>query len=417
MGRSDKELPVNRMRLFVSAGAVLLAMFAVSARAFGQNIPMIDPTKAKPQEVKGKDEKMAPIGTIEVVDGKSGKAAKLTFPSGTGLFTNPLKATPDWDQTDGFSFWVKGDGSDSLGGIELMDDTYALRYAYAFPIDSTEWKKITVRWSDLAPELTGPFVDPAKGTAPSKFVAMSLGKWFYWRDYPAYSYTIENVVLEKKLPPADTTDYTATSTGLAQIAQKIKAKKPITIVTMGDSLTDTKHNSNTKIAWPQMLADKLKEVGVDAKVINPAAGGTTLSQNIVTMPRWEKLAPNPDLVIINFGGNDFDTKVTGAMFKNNLEHAVDRIRRDTKGSADILIVTTCPGFKRWDTYKDLEQAGRDVAAEKKVGLVDLATEARKLGTAEETLKMNFWHWDNVHLGQKGKDMFRDLVFQAIQNGK
>ena len=259
--------------------------------------------------------------------------------------------------------------------------------------------------------------DPTKGTPPSKFIAMSLGKWFFWRDYPAYSYTIENIVLEKKIAPAVTTEYTARYAGLAQIAQKVKAKQPVTIVTMGDSLTDTKHNSNTTIAWPQMLADKLKEVGVDARVINPAAGGTTLSQNIITMPRWQKLAPSPDLVIINFGGNDYDTKVTGDMFRNYLRLAIDRIRRDTKGSADILIVTTCPGFKRWDTYKDLEQAGRDVAAEKKVGLVDLATEARKLGTPEELLAMKFWHWDNVHLGQKGKEMFRDLIFQAIQNGQ
>lgn len=407
---------MNRTRMFVSLGVALLASSVISARSFGQTV-MLDPTSVKPQEVEDKDKNKTPIGTIEVVDGKSGKAAKLTFPNGTGLFTGRLHPTPDWDQTDGFSFWVKGDGSDSLGGIELMDDSYALRYAYAFPIDSTEWKKINVRWSDLSPELTGPFVDPAKGTPPSKLVGVSLGKWFYWRDYPAYSYTIENIVLEKTLPPADTTDYTAKSSGLTSIAQKVKAKQPITIVTMGDSLTDTKHNSNTKIAWPQMLADKLKEVGVDAKVINPAAGGTNLSQNLVTMPRWEKLAPNPDLVVINFGGNDFDTKVTGDMFKDYLRRAIDRIRRDTKGSADILIITTCPGFKRWDTYKDLEQAQRDVAAEKKVGLVDIATETRKLGTAEETLKMNFWHWDNVHLGPKGKEMFRDLVFQAIENGQ
>ena len=407
---------MNRTRMFVSLGVALLASAVLSARSFGQTV-ILDPTQCKPQEVEDKDKKKSPIGTIEIVDGKDGKAAKLTFPSGTGFFSGRLRPTPDWDQTDGFSFWVKGDGSDSLGGIEMMDDSYALRYAYAFPIDSTEWKQVFVRWTDMAPELTGPLLDPAKGLAPSKLVGVSLGKWFYWRDYPAYSYTIENVVLEKKLPPADTTDYTAKSSGLTSIAQKIKAKQPVTIVTMGDSLTDTKHNSNTKIAWPQMLADKLKEVGVEAKVINPAAGGTNLSQNIVTMPRWEKLAPNPDLVVINFGGNDLDTKVTPDMFKNYLRFAIDRIRRDTKGSADILVITTCPGFKRWEEYKGLEQAQRDVAAEKKVGLVEMGNEVRKLGTADDALKMNVWHWDNVHLGQKGKEMYRDLVFQAIQNGQ
>ena len=127
-----------RTRKVVAIGVALLASVVISARSFGQTV-MVDPTIAKPQEVEGKDKKKVPIGTIEVVDGKSGKAAKLTFPNGTGSFTCPLKATPEWNQTDGFSFWVKGDGSDSLGGIELIDDTYAMRYAYAFPIDSTDW--------------------------------------------------------------------------------------------------------------------------------------------------------------------------------------------------------------------------------------------------------------------------------------
>ena len=52
-----------------------------------------------------------------------------------------------WDAADGISFWVKGDGSKNFGGIELIDHKdYALRYAYCFPLDSTEWKKITSLW-------------------------------------------------------------------------------------------------------------------------------------------------------------------------------------------------------------------------------------------------------------------------------
>ena len=47
-------------------------------------------------------------------------------------------------------------------------------------------------------------------------------------------------------------------------------------------------------------------------LVNPAIGGTTLSQNVILMPRWLQVAPSPDLVVIWFGGNDWDTDVRGA---------------------------------------------------------------------------------------------------------
>ena len=45
-----------------------------------------------------------------------------------------IHGTPAWDRAAGLSFWVKGDGSDHFGGLELIyDDDYAVRYDFAFP--------------------------------------------------------------------------------------------------------------------------------------------------------------------------------------------------------------------------------------------------------------------------------------------
>ena len=49
--------------------------------------------------------------------------------------------------------------------------------------------------------------------------------------------------------------------------------------------------------------------GSEVKLINPAIGGTTLSQNVILTPRWLQETPAPDLVTIWFGGNDWDTGV------------------------------------------------------------------------------------------------------------
>lgn len=57
-------------------------------------------------------------GRVEQVDGKDGKALKFTFDDNCRnvYFYGRVRGTAEWDKAAGFSFWVKGDGSDKLGG-------------------------------------------------------------------------------------------------------------------------------------------------------------------------------------------------------------------------------------------------------------------------------------------------------------
>ena len=136
-----------------------------------------------------------PAGTVELVEGKVGKACKFSFiaDASGGFFTAGVRVTAEWDKAAGLSFWLKGDGSKNWGGIELIDGSdYALRYAAAFPLDSTEWRKITIPWCDLIPELPkAKLIGTKDGYAPSGFGNLWLGKWWTWRDYPAHSFTID----------------------------------------------------------------------------------------------------------------------------------------------------------------------------------------------------------------------------------
>ena len=81
-------------------------------------------------------------GTVKLVEGKFGKAVRFSFVD------------------------------NAKGGFMVAH----------FPINSTDWQKINVRWSDLTPELAAPLVDAAHGYAPSLFGNFWFGKWFYWRD-------------------------------------------------------------------------------------------------------------------------------------------------------------------------------------------------------------------------------------------
>jgi lysophospholipase L1-like esterase len=372
----------------------------------------------KPSEVTAKNKGKVPAGAVELVVGQFGKACKFSFVESTGpqFFTAWVNPQEDWNQYEGFSFWVKGDGSRNCGGLEFIDrENFALRYGYCFPIKSTGWTKISVAWSDLIPELAGPPVDAHGGFAPNRFRNVWFGKWFYWREYPACSFAIERMQLEKKIE-RDAADYTPQKPGLPRVLAKLKARQPITIVTMGDSLSDKRHWANRETLWSELLVKNLKDTyGGEVTLVNPAIGGTTLSQNVVLVPRWLQDAPAPDLVTIWFGGNDWDTGVRGPRYQQYLRAAIDRVRRLTKGQAELLVMTTCPGFNAWETTSELSQAAWAVAKEQKTGFADAASAFHQAGSREEALKRKYWVWDNVHLGPGGHELIAETVLRAIQS--
>ena len=373
----------------------------------------------KPSETTDKNNKKIPAGTVELVDGQFGKACKFTLQEtgGPQFFTAWVNSKDDWDRYDGFSFWVKGDGSKNCGGLEFIDrDDFALRYGYCFSIQSNDWVKVTVPWSDLVPELSAQPVDAKLGLAPSRFRNIWVGKWFYWRDHPACSFTIERMALEKHID-GKATDYTPAQPGVPRLLAKLQAGKPVTIVTMGDSLTDKHHWANRERLWAEDLVAQLKKTyGSEVTWVNPAIGGTTLCQNVILIPRWLQDAPSPDLVLIWFGGNDWDSGVRGERYRQYLEMAVDRVRRATEGRAEVMIMTTCPGFAMWETRNELCRAAFDVARERKTGFVDVAGAFYKAGSRDEALKRKYWVWDNVHLGPGGHTLVADVVFRAIADG-
>ena len=356
------------------------------------------------QKIRAPKEK----GRAEVVDGHSGKAVKFAFDDGcTNQFCiTSLRGTADWDKAAGFSFWVKGDGSKALGGLQFIwNEDYAARYDYAFPIDSTEWRQVKVPWRDLIPVLPGaPLLDPKGSHPPSKLSDLWFGKWWYWKSYPAHAYAIDDLRLEASIElepdPAP---------AAPRVLAKLKAGKPVTLVTMGDSLTDYAHWANKPVNWPTLLTEKIKaKYKVDVKIVNPAIGGTQMRQGIILVPRWLAEAPEPDLVTIFYGGNDVESGMKGPAFKDTCQWAVDRVRRATKGRSDVILMTTAPALERWST-EELTNAVRAVAADRRTGLVDV----EKIFHAAPQREPLFCR-DKVHLGPVGHAAVAEAVLAAIE---
>ena len=183
-------------------------------------------------------------------------------------------------------------------------------------------------------------------------------------------------------------------------------------MTMGDSLTDFRHWANRLVSWPKLLQKELEEkYHTRVTLINPAIGGTQLRQNLVLMPRWLARAPEPDLVTVCFGFNDWDAGMRGEQFFEAYKDAIDRIRRATRGKADVLILTTTPAVARWTTMAELAEACRKAARERHAGLAD--TEKAFLAAGRQKKEWLF-AWDRTHLCPAGHQLVARTVLEAVE---
>jgi lysophospholipase L1-like esterase len=269
---------------------------------------------------------------------------------------------------------------------------------------------VKVAWRDLVPTLPGPkcnFIDGQAGNTPSKLSALWIGKWWHWRDYPAHSFAID----EQRLEPRIERPRLDVPPGLTRLRKKLEASLPITIVTMGDSLTDDRHWANRKVAWPALLKHLLEErYKSKVTLINPAIGGTQLRQGLAQIPRWAIETPAPDLVTVCFGGNDWDAGMRGPQFLETYRAGVDLLRNATGGASEVMILTTVPSVAHWTSRNELAQACREAAKDRTTGLADLEEAFLTSGKREPEL---LFVDDKVHLSAQGHQLVAETVLKVI----
>jgi lysophospholipase L1-like esterase len=128
------------------------------------------------------------------------------------------------------------------------------------------------------------------------------------------------------------------------------------------------------------------------------------------MPLWLKDTPEPDLVTVCFGYNDWDAGMRGPLFAEAQKDAVDRIRRATKGKADVLLLTPARALTRWDEMTELCEATRQAAVARKAGLVDLEA---AFGIAGSDDRARLFATDRVHLSQAGQEVVAGAILDAL----
>jgi len=125
--------------------------------------------------------------------------------------------------------------------------------------------------------------------------------------------------------------------------QKLKARRPLTIVAYGDSITLGINVSGFRNVppyqppWPSLVTGQLARVygGSRINLYNTGLGGMT-SQWARDNAKDVVASLNPDLVLIAFGMNDF-WSLTPALFRANIEAVMQTIKQRRPNCEFILV--------------------------------------------------------------------------------
>ena len=218
---------------------------------------------------------------------------------------------------------------------------------------------------------------------------------------------------------------------LTGLLGKLKSGKKVTIVALGDSITELKWHTRGHLNWCGYLQEALFETyGRNRSwVINSGRSGETIEGGIQRLDE-DVFRFDPDLVIVSYGMNDARTPMSLESFRSTLILLIERLRE--RADCEILLRTPNPvvnpstptalvegqkgGSETAGTRVGLF-AGTivEVAREKGCAFVDHYTEWKKLemersGLAEAPSRLWLRMSDQVHPGPLGHlAFFRELA--------
>lgn len=187
------------------------------------------------------------------------------------------------------------------------------------------------------------------------------------------------------------------------VAATAKVQEKPTILVLGDSLS-AGYNIDVEQGWVELLNQKLQQEGYPHTVINGSISGDTTTQGLLRLPTLLE-QHDPEIVIIELGGNDALRGTPPNAIKRNLSKLIDTSKRS---GAEVLLlgIQIPPNYGQryaqafFDNYAQL-------ANEKKVKLVPFFLE--NVGGNDELMQD-----DGIHPNAKAQPILLDNIWPQLE---
>ncbi len=347
----------------------------------------------------------------------------LEFPAAEGkpgLIFRELnrKDGTDFSAFAGFSVWVRGDGSDATGAVVLG---YSSGPTAAFPLKNAKWHRVDLRWSDFTPAAEAKKIEilaftlSADSKRPARY---AISRPAFLKDFakedPA-GLRPEAMPLEMLERGPDFSKYAARGEKLVKVKAKLRAKEPLTIVAMGDSITAGSQlwpvgdkAAQAAAIYHALFAEMLKKKYgyADIKVVNTATGGKQTHQALPNIGK-EALDHKPDLVIMALGAAD-SIYSNLARFKDSWTKIIERLRAE---GIEVICWAPTPveyQVKKGDAFADYV---RTYAKEHDLPLAD----PRACFMVREESALGELIPDDAHPNPRGHELMAEVLFALFKD--
>lgn len=162
-----------------------------------------------------------------------------------------------------------------------------------------------------------------------------------------------------------------------RLKRLLRKRKPVTIAALGDSLTwgmgvEQQEQNAFPVLFARMVAERFADPQV--RLISAGVPGETASSGLQRVER-DVLAHQPDLVIVQYGGNDSFQGVPAVEYQDHLRQIVQRVRE--KSRAAVILVA--PPMDRPETDSLFPRSARAVGEELGVPVADFDTALKSQG--------------------------------------
>ena len=210
------------------------------------------------------------------------------------------------------------------------------------------------------------------------------------------------------VPPRPYTDYVdvrrrvlVSILVLIAVCPAFGARQPV-LVCFGDSIT-AGYGAAPGKSYPDFLQGKLGRYGYNYKVVNQGTSGATTKDAVASLP--EVLRLHPDVVIVEFGGNDGLRGLPLTDTEKNLDRVITGLQ---EAHIKVLLagITLPPNYGP-DYIRSFQGIFRDLAAKYHTALVPMLY--KDLIHVPGTIQ-----GDGIHPTAKGAEIIADTLYPVLK---
>jgi acyl-CoA thioesterase-1 len=184
-------------------------------------------------------------------------------------------------------------------------------------------------------------------------------------------------------------------------APALAADRPV-LVCFGDSIT-AGYGLQAGQSYPDYLQQKLDEHGYHYKINNQGTSGATTKDAVASLPAILRL--HPEIVIVEFGGNDGLRGLPTDATRKNLDTVLTAL--ENAHIKVLLAGITLPPDYGPDYIHSFEQVFRDMAAKHHAVFIPMIY--KDLINILNTIQQ-----DGIHPTAKGSSILADTMFAALK---